>query len=245
MLGAAGNFENGTHWMLTRALIVLLIVLNLGVAAWWALRPAPAAPAADPALAGVPTLQLANEHKTSAPAAATAPASQPIAAAAPAAPVAADAAGQCFRFGPFADAASAEIAATQLRPSVSKAIARAATSTTGGKGWTVWLPPFADMATAQAKALEIASAGIKDYYVVPKGAQVNAVMLGHFGNEASARRRLSELQAKGIHAQLLAPAGAAAGAWVDAAAAPGFAIAAAQARIGAKSVQPLDCVGLH
>ena len=249
MLGAAGNFENGTHWMLTRVLIVLLIVLNLGVAAWWALRPAPAAPAADPALAGVPTLQLANEHKASAHAVATtpapAPASGPVAAALPAATVATDGAEQCFRFGPFADAASAESAATTLRASVRKAIARATKTTTGGKGWTVWLPPFADMTLAQAKALEIATAGIKDYYVVSKGAQVNAIMLGHFNSEASAQRRLSELQAKGIHAQLLAPEGAAASAWVDAAAAPGFDAAASQARIGAKSVQPLDCVGLH
>ena len=38
--------------MLTRALIVLLVVLNLGVAAWWALRPSPRI-VADTALADI------------------------------------------------------------------------------------------------------------------------------------------------------------------------------------------------
>lgn len=47
--------------MLTRALIVLLLVLNLGVAAWWWLRPPPpvSPPPAQPA--GVPLLRLVGE----------------------------------------------------------------------------------------------------------------------------------------------------------------------------------------
>ena len=52
--------------MLTRALIVLLLVLNLGVAAWWWLRPsadAPAAVAIDP---HVPRLQLVGEKRLAA-----------------------------------------------------------------------------------------------------------------------------------------------------------------------------------
>ncbi|HEX2082797.1 MAG TPA: SPOR domain-containing protein [Xanthomonadaceae bacterium] len=61
--------------MLTRALIVLLLVLNLGVAAWWWLRPAPPAPSAPAQLEGVPRLRLVGEAGPRAPAASAASAS--------------------------------------------------------------------------------------------------------------------------------------------------------------------------
>ncbi|MCW0398794.1 hypothetical protein NB688_000608 [Xanthomonas sacchari] len=66
--------------MLVRALLVVLTILNLGVAVWWAMQP-PTPPAVPmPAVpAGVATLQLVNEAP--APAAApTAPAAAPVAA---------------------------------------------------------------------------------------------------------------------------------------------------------------------
>ncbi|QDS17713.1 SPOR domain-containing protein [Xanthomonas arboricola] len=44
--------------MYVRALIVVLIVLNAGVALWWALQPAPAAVAAPPQPAGVARLEV-------------------------------------------------------------------------------------------------------------------------------------------------------------------------------------------
>ena len=230
--------------MLTRALIVLLVVLNLGVAAWWALRPSPRI-VADTALAGVPKLQLASERKSTAQVPASAPAqTQAPATTTPTVETAKqDDAPQCFRFGPFADVAAADAAAAKLRASVRKATTR--TTTSGGKDWTVWLPPFADMTSAQAKALEIAGAGIKDYYVVANGAQANAIMLGRYGSEANAQRRLAELRGKGFEAQLQPPRDATSQSWVDVAAATGFAQAAAQARIGAKSAQPLDCATLR
>ena len=182
--------------MLTRALIVLLIVLNLGVAAWWALRPAPRE-TPDTALAGVPKLQLASERKSSAPSVAATPVQTQAPEPTPPIETAKqDEAPRCFRFGPFDDAASADAAAAKLRASVQKASAR--TIASGGKDWTVWLPPFADMTSAQAKALEIATAGIKDYYVVAQGPQANAVMLGRYGSEANAQRRLAELRGKGF-----------------------------------------------
>jgi hypothetical protein len=224
---------------MTRALIVLLIVLNLGVAAWWMLRPA-TRPAAGDALVGVPKLQLASEGK--APLRMVAPASAPVPATTSMplpAGITKQHAPQCFRFGPFADAASAEAAAAKLRDSVRKAATRTASG--GGRTWTVWLPPFADMTSAQAKALEIAGAGIKDYYVVAEGAQANAIMLGRYGGEDNALRRVAELRGKGIEAQVQAPAEAVAQSWVEVEAGAEFAFAAAQARIGAAEVQPRAC----
>ncbi|EMI47865.1 sporulation domain-containing protein, partial [Stenotrophomonas maltophilia AU12-09] len=43
--------------MLTRALIVVLAILNLGVACWWLLRDAPQKPAPAPQPAGVAELR--------------------------------------------------------------------------------------------------------------------------------------------------------------------------------------------
>lgn len=51
--------------MLTRALIVLLVVLNLGVAAWWIWRPEPAARALEDDLpTGIARLRLLQEAET-------------------------------------------------------------------------------------------------------------------------------------------------------------------------------------
>ena len=49
--------------MLARALIILLIAINLGVAIWWLLGPEPAATPAAEATPGVPRLQLLSEAK--------------------------------------------------------------------------------------------------------------------------------------------------------------------------------------
>ncbi|XQA69256.1 SPOR domain-containing protein [Xanthomonas sacchari] len=58
--------------MLVRALLVVLTILNLGVAVWWAMQPPTPPPVPMPAVpAGVATLQLVNE--TPAPAAAPTP----------------------------------------------------------------------------------------------------------------------------------------------------------------------------
>ena len=52
--------------MLARALVVLLLVLNLGVAAWWTLRAPPAAAPDFVPPADVARLQLVSETKTAA-----------------------------------------------------------------------------------------------------------------------------------------------------------------------------------
>jgi hypothetical protein len=226
--------------MLTRALIVLLVVLNLGVAAWWALRPAPRV-VADNALSGIPRLQLAGERRsaTPAPASPSTPAPTSTIATPAIATTKQEDASQCLRFGPSAYLAGAVAGAAKVRASVRKA--PRPTTSGGGKGWTVWLPPFADMSTAQARALEIAGAGIKDYYVVAEGPQANAIMLGRYGGEENAQRRIAELRAKGIKAQVQPPQDAKPQWWVDVAAAPGFGFVAAQARIGAAGTRALDC----
>src|SRR5688500_9020662 len=101
--------------MFARALVVLLLMLNLGIAAWWALRPAPAAPAEYQPPEGAVPLQLLHEVPASArPQAVAKPAApaalqpapitdgQPTTTAPTAAVVVPAEQARCFSFGPFA-----------------------------------------------------------------------------------------------------------------------------------------------
>src|SRR5690606_32327849 len=166
--------------MLARALIVLLVVLNLGVAAWWMARDAAApgvASAAPPG--GVARLQLLGEvvqDEAASPVAAPATsgeeapaAGQPAEASAPeaetpvssaAAPDATQATLQCYAIGPFPDAGKLAAARRQLQSSVERLRTReAAPANAARREWRVWLPPQADHAAAQALVQRITAAG--------------------------------------------------------------------------------------
>src|SRR5690606_28019192 len=87
--GLTGAYNRG---MLARALLVLLLVMNLSVAAWWATHAAQAPVVRDDAIpSGIPRLRMLSED---------AGAAEP--AAAPAA--------RCLRFGPYGDAGSLAVA---------------------------------------------------------------------------------------------------------------------------------------
>src|SRR5690554_6818118 len=109
--------------MPARALFVLLVMLNLGVATWWLLRPGPPAPAPRVQPADVPRLQLLGEHGPATAATGVpgrdAPAPDPPPAAGPqeipVAPVA-TAGLRCLGFGPFTDAVSVAAARAALQP---------------------------------------------------------------------------------------------------------------------------------
>jgi len=232
--------------MLMRALIVLLLVLNAGVAAWWWLSPA-AAPVGLPAHpAGVPRLQLVSEVRSEARSdAGAAEPGTPVATgiasppAAPAPGVAASVATQCARLGPFADAATAEAARARLPASVLASRVQAQGRTRGA--WNVVMPPQVDPAAAQALAQRIDAAGFKDYYVVRDGASANGIALGRFGSADAAQRHQASLQAAGFAAQVQGPAGATF--WIDADGGTGFDAQAAARAIGATQGLARDCPG--
>ena len=242
--------------MFARALIVLLLILNLGVAAWWLLRADPPPPPPEPHPAGVPRLQLGSELPAGARARAsvssaedpipTAPerpgpapdaaAAQPINQPAQATATAA----RCFSFGPFPDAASAAAAQAKLPAGVRSARTRDETLRRSG-AWTVLMPPQPDRAAAQALARRIDAAGFKDYYVIGEGASANGIALGRFGAEAAARRHQAALQAAGFQAQLQAPTSAGSVSWLDVEAGVSFDAGATRAAIGAGRVQARAC----
>ena len=202
--------------MLLRATIVMLVMLNLGAALWWASGPHADAAPATATQGEAPTLRLLDEAMrppaavpsdapVATPAAApeavaaTEPVATPPAAVAPAAE-APPAAAVCLRFGPFADAAARDAARPALA-SASAVLVPRDTPARSSRGWKVHLPPFATRDEARAMGEKIKAAGITDWYLLNEGADANGIALGRYASEDAARRREAELAAKGIPAQ--------------------------------------------
>lgn len=227
--------------MFLRAAIVFVLVLNIGIAAWWLsggnAAPAPA-PAAVPAT--VPGLRLVSE--IAAPRPVAAPTSD-LAATAPAARAPLESAGnaQCLRFGPFADGPARDAARAALSAAGIAAVAQD-TAARAGRGWKVHVPSFASREEAKAMGERIKAAGIGDWYVMNDGGEANSIALGRYGSEQAARRREAELQAKGIPAQAEPLGDTAAQAWLDARL-PGNANRTALAAIAPS--KPVDCARLR
>ena len=224
--------------MLIRALIVLLFVLNLGVAAWWVTRPAPEPPLPPELPAGVARLQLIDEPraKTAPPVSGT---PSPAVVAAPAEPQA------CFSLGPFADAAAANSALEKIRPQISRSKLREVPGVSSS-GYRIVLPSAATREEAQANAQRIGAAGFNDFLIINSGEEINSIALGRYRNSESAERRLSALQAAGFPAQML-PAGRAPPSkwWLDVGATTGADPAGWAAQAGGASPQSLDCAALR
>lgn len=258
--------------MPARALIVLLLILNLGVALWWATR-GEAAPAEPPPLpAGAEPLRLLDETRVpdppgtvatdaarapADPAAAAAggdatpadagtappPASDPLLRPAPPDPPSPAGAQRCRRFGPFPDADAANRAAAALRPSVQRLAVRETRA--AARGWDVRMPALPDRAAAEAMATRLAAAGFGDHYLLPAADDGSVdIALGRFGSEDSARRHRGNLQAAGFEA-VAAPIGEGrAQHWIDAALAAQADPAGLQRAAGAAQATGIDCAAL-
>lgn len=217
--------------MLIRALIVVLVVLNVGAAAWWLTRPV-AAPPPEPALpSGVARLQLVEEPAS--------PATAPTPVATAATMVA------CFSLGPY----TSEVAATQAQAASAGQLLRTRLREVPGNsasGYQVVIPPAASVEDAQATAARIGAAGFDDFLVVRQGEQANGIALGRYRSRESAERRLAQLQGAGFGAQLQ-PVGRAGPSlwWLDAGVVEGVdpAVLARTASSGAP--QPLECAALR
>ncbi len=239
--------------MTLRALIVLLAVLNLGVAAWWLLRPDAPPVAAEDAPSGIARLQLVSERPANArPAPATAsaevspavsppPAKATSAVAEPVPPAAAE---RCIRFGPFADPQALASAQAALRPFALRLKPRTA-SRDSGRGWRVYLPAAADRAAATEAAAKLKAAGFNDLLVVTNGAEANSVALGRFSSEARAQQHAQALRAAGFEAKAEPLGEIRSEGWLDAAVAADADLAAARRASGAAQSRLVDCAGLR
>ena len=237
--------------MLIRALIVLLIVLNLGVAAWWISRPAVQPPVVPEQPAGVARLQLLDEGGTTAkavppvPAPAVAQALAPVPTEAPPAPAVASAAAQCFSVGPF-DSEAAAIAATGRISAQTTRVRPREVPGQQASGYNVLLPPLPDREAARALAQRIGAAGFDDYLVISGGAQANGIALGRYGSREGAERRQSALKAAGFDAQLQVIGNEGPRQWwLDMAANEGVAGSRLKDLAAASQSRPLDCAVLR
>lgn len=176
--------------MFARALLVLLLVMNLSVAAWWATHAAPPAPVRDDGIApGIPRLQLLSE------AGGTAATPTPA---------------RCARFGPYSDAAVLAAARERAIAFAGGQAEAVATGTVPGPAptrWRVVAPPPLDGDTA-ALATRIRAAGFDDLAIVAEGPEAGTVALGRFSTPDAATRRQAALAEAGFEAQVHAVGGA-------------------------------------
>lgn len=245
--------------MLIRALIVVLAILNAGVALWWWSRPSPVdapLPAMSPP-EGVPVLTLltaplpepaadpaASTDAVQAPAATTGQAVAPPAAAAAVPPMPVAAAPRCVSLGVFAERAQLDAAVAKAGALLASTRARALPAVAGGT-YRVMLPPAASRDAAQAVVQRIVDAGISDYFIIAQGEQANAVALGQYRNRDGAQRRLDQLQAAGFPAMIVASQPVQSGWWLDARLQDGASSSQARNATGAGQVQSLDCARMR
>lgn len=219
--------------MLIRTLIVLLVVLNLGAAAWWLTGPAPSSVPAPALPAGVARLQLVDE--TMPPATPASPA-----AAAPSATFT-----TCVSLGPY----TSQAAAAQAQASTSGQLVRPRlreAPAVSASGYQVVIPPAASLEDAQAVAARIGAAGFDDFLVVRQGDQANGIALGRYRSREAAERRLTQMQSAGFGAQLQ-PVGRAGPSlwWLDAGVVDGVDTAVLARAMSSGTPQPLECTALR
>ncbi|MBB4127489.1 hypothetical protein GGR77_002803 [Xanthomonas translucens] len=194
--------------MLVRALLVVLTILNLGVALWWATQPQTPAPEPMPALpAGVATLQLVP-----APAAVPQPASSaPIASAAAPTPAASAAPAPATvvpaASAPAADApattdvpATAAAAATAPPKVPSAAAATAAAAEPAAAPVCLSLGPYPDRAAAETAVAALGSATPRPRLreVGDDDATSFRVLLPTIGGEDGVKAAVDRIVAAGI-----------------------------------------------
>ncbi len=116
--------------------------------------------------------------------------------------LAADETLMCFSIGPFAR--KTEVRAAKKRLEKWGVQAKRRVHKVSAEGFWVIIPPLKSRKAANRKIKKIKELGIHDYFRVATGSQKNAISLGVFSKSSSARRRLAEMQRKGIKASILA-----------------------------------------
>ena len=255
--------------MLTRSLIVVLGVLNIGVASWWMLRADPEPPATVQPVQGVARLQLLDPpRQAAADSAGPTPASGAVAAAeAPARSTPASAApgpapapqapaptppapdqplvARCITLGPFATRDIALTAQARARPAMTRSALREVADASATR-YRVILPPAASREQAQETVKRIVAAGLSDYYVINTGDEANAIALGQYRNREGAERRIAAVQAAGFQPRLVASGGDGSSQWwLDATLAAQASPETIREQARATQSRSLDCARLR
>ena len=103
----------------------------------------------------------------------------------------------CIRMGPF----DTEAELTSLQPELERwfeRVQRHETTSLVEKGYWVFLAPFATREEADKEVQRLTAAGVKDYYVIPRGTSANAISLGVYDRQEPAENRQRQLAALGL-----------------------------------------------
>lgn len=173
-----------------RAILLLLVCMNLGVASWWTLHREPPTPRLPASERGVATLKLLSETES--------PPSAQAADELNAAPDALSAAAFCQSLGPFQTPADLRHAMNLLMPLVNRIQFRELPAT-AVRGYRVYLPAAGSREKALMTARQLAGHGITDYYVVTAGDQQDTVSLGVFRDLVNAKQRHDQITALGYN----------------------------------------------
>ena len=198
--------------LLLRALIVLLLCMNVGVAAWWASHREPV-PAAVPATdKDVPSLVLLSETER-----------KPVADAAELAEAPTELSPNtvCLSIGPFTTPAQLRLAMDLMLPRVERIQFREVPAV-ALRGYRVYLSPAASRAEALQTARALSAKGISDYYVVTAGDDENTVSLGIFRELDNATQRREAVAALGYSPVIEPRTEQVPQWWIDVAALPGL-----------------------
>lgn len=182
--------------MLSRILVLVLLVMNLGVGLWWWLRTSPPEPVVASTEQGVPSLQLLSELAVTA--------AEPPAEAesvGPPTPLSAPEARDCLKLGPWVTQVDLRRAMNVLTPAVNRIQFRE-TREVIRRGYRVFLASPGSREEALAAARQLSARGLTDYYVVTAGNDQNSVSLGLFRDENNANTRLRQVRAQGFDAQM-------------------------------------------
>ncbi|MBS0576317.1 MAG: SPOR domain-containing protein [Proteobacteria bacterium] len=222
--------------MLPRALVLLLLVMNLGALAWWGLHAAPPSSPAPTTDVGTPTLVLLSESEK----VQRKGSSDEMAAA----PVPDAATPRCQTVGPFAAPADVRRATDILAPLVGRIRQRDATGT-AATGYRVYVAALASRDAALEAARQLAAKGINDYYVVTTGDQQNTISLGLFQDLGNATKRRDDVRKLGFDARLDPKIGPVQQYWLDITVAPDFDWHAHLTDFPGIAAQDTPCPSLH
>ena len=198
--------------MFARALVVLLLCMNLGVGLWWATHREAAPPLPVGPVSGTGSLTLLGEVE---------PATLDPSAELAAEPVELAPGVVCLSLGPFTTPAEMRVAMNALIAHVERIQFREVAAVEL-RGYRVYLPAAGSRAQALETARALSSRGITDYYVVTAGDQQNTVSLGIFRELANAEKRRAEIAALGYTPTVDARTERMPQWWIDLAAEPGF-----------------------
>ena len=193
-----------------RILVILLLILNIGFAAWQvtSARQHAAVARLAPADPGVEPLRLLSEVAAPSPAAppqppvsVPTPAPQPTPppvtqSTAPPTPPASQTHTACYTVGPLPDTQQAEQLMQRLNQ---KGIAgqQRMTETRSTGGYRVILPPLPSKESAQRVARQLAAKGVTDYQVGVDDNQRDIISLGVYKDQQAATRRQAQVDALG------------------------------------------------